>query len=105
MKNLFINTVVLLFFIFALNNKSHGNEKDLLTYNEIGFVESEGNFDFHKIQNFASASCSATVGNVTIETTVNCFLCSQAAADRKCQRALNVIVSRVTLNPDCECIN
>lgn len=105
MKNIFINTIVLLFFIFALNIQSHGSEKDLLTNNKIGFVESESNYAFYEIENFASASCSATVGTVTVETSVNCFLCTQAAADRKCQRALNVIVSRITINPDCECIN
>jgi len=105
MRKIFLNIFVLLLFIFLLNNKSHGNETNQFIYDEIGFVEVESSVDFFEMENFASASCSASVGNVTVETSVNCFLCSQAAAERKCQRALNVIISRVTINPDCECIN
>jgi hypothetical protein len=52
---------------------------------------------------FAKAICSATVGNVEIAHITNCFLCSQAAADRKCQRQLQQILDGITENGACNC--
>lgn len=54
-------------------------------------------------QGFASAICSEIVGNVEITHHVNCFLCSQARANRKCQQQLTEILEGVTEYGACSC--
>lgn len=86
----------LLFFCVTFMNANEKNEITVTVHD----------FAFNQATNevmFAKAICTATVGNVEIVHITNCFLCSQAAADRKCQRQLQQILDGITENGGCNC--
>lgn len=75
------------------------NEKNELTVTVHDFAFKEATNEVM----FAKVICTATVGNVEIAHITNCFLCSQAAANRKCQRQLQQILDGLTENGGCNC--
>ncbi|SHE50831.1 hypothetical protein SAMN05444278_102150 [Psychroflexus salarius] len=104
MKKLFLNV----FTLILLMSFSHINASE--NYYDDG--KSEVKIDSHSIKvnkngeisDFVKANCSANIGNVTVFMSVNCFLCGQERADRKCERKLNELLENARVGrPDCNC--
>lgn len=102
MKNIISKLFALFFLItFSIHSNGIADNYELLNIKTDVNLHTSNLIDS---DSFATSTCSADIGNVNIEVTVNCFLCSQAAADRKCQRKLNQVLTRVDVNENCECI-